>query len=160
MAANMKTLEEEKQFVEELGISIEKLGAPPLQSRVISLLIMRTPEGVPFDEIVEFLGASKSSVSSALNLFLQLKHVVYYTKPGDRKRYFKVPFSSFWLSDFENKIKDIDSIISILVKLSIFRGDENSELQKNLSNSKLLLKRIQTLALQEIEKFKDELKMD
>jgi HTH-type transcriptional regulator, glycine betaine synthesis regulator len=60
------------------------------------------PDGMTFDDIVKFLNASKSSISNSLNYFLQRNRIVYFTKPGDRKRYFKIPFSSFWLKDLES----------------------------------------------------------
>ena len=153
----MKTELEEKEFVEEIGLLIEKFGIAPLQSRVISLLLARMPDGITFEEIVNFLGASKSSISTALKFFLQLKHIVYYTKPGDRKRYFKLTFSEFWLSDIERKIKEVDSIILIIEKLKMFNEGFNNKLVKNLDDSKDLFHRIQTMALREIDIFRAEI---
>ena len=156
----MKTETEEKQFVEEVGVLIEKLNTPPLLSRVVALLIMRMPEGVTFEEIVNFLNASKSSVSSALKFLIQMKHIVYYTKPGDRKRYFNIPFSGFWLSDTERRTKEVDSIVFIIEKFRDFKKHDNPEMETDLNNFINLLRRIQSLALKEIEKFKIEVYND
>ena len=153
----MKTIEEEKQFVEEIGIIIENLGGQPLLSRVISLLIIRMPEGITFEEIVEFLGASKSSISSTLNFLLQMKRITYFTKPGDRKRYFQIPVSEFWLTDIEKKIQEVDSIILMIEKVKKFKKYENNKLEEYLDNHLILMQRLQKMALNEIEKFKVEI---
>lgn len=81
---------EKKEAVESLGIHIEKrTQVAPLAARIQALMILSTDEGKTFDEIVAFTEASKSSVSSNLNLLLQIKSVEYFTIPGDRKRYFR-----------------------------------------------------------------------
>lgn len=81
---------EKKEAVETLGIHIEKRHQiAPLAARIQALMILSTDEGQTFDEIVTFTEASKSSVSSNLNLLLQIKAVAYFTIPGDRKRYFR-----------------------------------------------------------------------
>src|SRR5699024_12490942 len=46
--------------------------------------------GHSFDEIVELSQASKSSVSTNINLLLNNGSVEYFTKPGERKRYFRL----------------------------------------------------------------------
>jgi DNA-binding transcriptional regulator GbsR (MarR family) len=150
----MKSLIDEKNFVEEIGITIENMGMPPMQSRILGLLILRMPEGVSFDEIVEFLGASKSTVSSALKIFMQMKQISYYTKPGDRKRYFKIPFSSFWLADLEAKIKSFEQIHQILDMIKNFKEDLEPELARTMADASKLFTRIQAMALTEIEQFK------
>lgn len=152
----MKTIEEDKQFVEEIGVQLESLGASPLQSRIIGLLILHTPEGLTFDEIVEFLGASKSSVSTALNFFLSSKHIVYFTKPGDRKRYFKIPFNNLWLEDFEKKVKGIDNIIDVMTKSMNYRKDDTTGFVSESRDMMELLKRVQKKALKEISQFRIE----
>lgn len=152
----MKSLDEKKQFVEETGVLIEQLGPPPLQSRIIALLALNTPDGVPFEEIVEFLHASKSSISNAINFLLSAKAIIYFTKPGDRKRYFKVPFSSTWLDDFEKKVRGIDTIIELINKFNLFKEGEDLDFEKESSEIKELMRRIKIMAIKEIEKFRIE----
>ena len=62
----------------------------PLAARIFSMLILSDPEGICFDEFVEGLDASKSSVSTNLQLLQAAGRIVYFTKPGNRKRYFKI----------------------------------------------------------------------
>src|SRR5690625_2863635 len=80
---------EKKEAVESIGLHIEKrTQIAPLAARIQALLILCSDKGKTFDEIVEFTQASKSSVSSNLNLLLQMQSAEYYTVPGDRKRHF------------------------------------------------------------------------
>jgi len=81
---------EKKEAVESIGLHIEKrTQIAPLAARIQALMILNSDKGMTFDEIVAFTQASKSSVSSNLNLLLQMKSSEYYTVPGDRKRYFR-----------------------------------------------------------------------
>lgn len=154
----MKTLEEEKQFVEDIGILVERFGAQPLVSRMIALMVLRIPEGVAFEEFVEFLGASKSSISSGINFLMQMKHVVYFTKPGDRKRYFKIPFSQFWIADVEKKINEFDNVFLIMDIVKDFKKGANPQFDLSIDNARIFMKRLQILIKKEIKKFKDEMK--
>lgn len=87
-------LEEKKtreKLVEELGVCFEKnRQLPPLAARIYVLLMLSPRSGYSFDEVVELSQASKSSVSTNVNLLLSNGSVEYYTKPGDRKRYFRL----------------------------------------------------------------------
>lgn len=93
----MSDLQKEKEeLIEMFGIHFEnnhKL--PPLGARILANLVVDSCRcGITFEDLVERLGASKSSVSTNLNLLQQLGKISYYTLPGDRKKYFKSsPFS-------------------------------------------------------------------
>ncbi|MCO5249762.1 MAG: hypothetical protein M9887_12535 [Chitinophagales bacterium] len=81
---------EKESLVEEIGLYFEKkYKMSPLTSRIYTLLILCSNEGYTFDEIVEFTNSSKSSVSNSLNLLTETGGAEYYTKPGERKRYFR-----------------------------------------------------------------------
>jgi len=84
-----------KQKVEELGVMLERFGRTPLEARIFAFLLIAEPPHKSFDEIREFLGASKSAVSNALNFFLREKTVAYKTFSGDRKRYFYINASEW-----------------------------------------------------------------
>jgi len=99
-------IEEQKSLVEELGVYFHNLeDMSPLSARIFSLLILIGEEGTCFDELVENLGASKSSISVNLNL-LQTKGVIrYFTRTGDRKRYFIIS-EDYIINRLESKIKE------------------------------------------------------
>ena len=60
----------------------------PVAARILSILILTGKKGMTFEELVENLSASKSTISTHLNNLQQIDRVMYFTKSGDRKKYF------------------------------------------------------------------------
>lgn len=79
---------ERRNLIEELGVHMERKNLPPLAARIMATLILSGKKGVTFDELVNDLHAGKSSISTHLDHLQQTARVEYFTKPGDRKRYF------------------------------------------------------------------------
>lgn len=79
-----------KKQVEDMGVVFEKMGRSPMVGRVYAYLMLAEPPYKSFDEIREFLLASKSAISNALNALMKEGAVDYMTFSGDRKRYFKL----------------------------------------------------------------------
>ena len=64
---------------------------PPLAAKIYSFLIFDFDRnGVSFDEFIEIFAASKSSVSSNLNLLLNLNIISDFNKIDERKRFFVI----------------------------------------------------------------------
>ena len=80
--------EKKKKLVEDLGVHLEKENLAPIAARIMATLILSGKKGVTFDELVCELHAGKSSISTHLDNLQQSSRVRYFTKPGDRKRYF------------------------------------------------------------------------
>jgi len=123
----MKTASEQhKELIEEIGMGVEeRAGLSPLASRIYALLTMSSENGLTFDEIKETIEASKSSISVNINVLLQLKYIEYYTKPGDRKRYFKVS-KYFQLKFLELYLESLEKQITLVDKINSY----NKEFQK------------------------------
>ena len=82
---------EKKELIEQLGILMEKKHQlAPLAARIISTLVLNGKQGVTFDQFVNELQASKSSISTHLDHLQSSRKIQYFTKPGDRKRYFVI----------------------------------------------------------------------
>lgn len=78
-------------LIEELGVIIERKDQlAPVAARIMSTLILTGQEGITFDRLVQDLNASKSTVSTHLDQLQTINKIKYFTKPGDRKRYFIV----------------------------------------------------------------------
>lgn len=91
MANSSELLKIKKQLIEEMGVYFESQDIlSPLSSRIFAYLALTGNSGASFDEIVEELEVSKSSVSTNLQLLQTMGRIGYYTKPGDRRRYFKI----------------------------------------------------------------------
>lgn len=83
-------MKEKEKLIEEIGVYFEKSHLlPPLTARILALLILCPRDGHSFDDVVELTKSSKSSVSTSINLLLQNGSIEYFTKHGDRKRYFR-----------------------------------------------------------------------
>ncbi|MDG3583165.1 GbsR/MarR family transcriptional regulator [Galbibacter pacificus] len=129
-----------KELIEEMGVYFESQDIlSPLSSRIFALLALVGYDGVTFDEIVEELEVSKSSVSTNLQLLQSMGRISYYTKPGDRKRYFKIS-----VNDMVNRLDDkIDSwqkerklhekVANYRKEIIAISNKTNSEIQKDLS---------------------------
>lgn len=99
---------------------------PPLASKIYSYLIFdfeRT--GISFDEFVEIFSASKSSVSSNLNLLLNLKIITDFTKIDERRRFFVMneKYMKIRLEEIINKMEEELKILNKLKNLHPGNGD-------------------------------------
>lgn len=78
-----------EKLVERLGVHLEnKEQIAPLAARILSKLILIGKKGITFEDLVCDLGASKSTISSHLTNLQATQRVTYFTKSGDRKKYF------------------------------------------------------------------------
>lgn len=154
----MDAKKEKEEIIELFGVHFEThYNIPPLASRILGTLILDScKSGITFEELVERTGASKSSVSTSLNLLLKMEKIVYYTVPCDRKKYFKPSalserFSNYMkMIDFEKKI--VDRVIAYREKTA-----ECSAEQCNLKTStayKEHILEVEQLMERTIQKFK------
>ncbi|MDV6169616.1 hypothetical protein R1T16_14360 [Flavobacterium sp. DG1-102-2] len=144
----MSDLEKDREeLVELFGVFFETIHhLPPLGARIFANLIVDS-QGKPttFDELVERMGASKSSVSTNLNLLLKMGKISYFTLPGDRKKYYKpTPFSD----RFGNYLKMIELEKELIVKMTAFR--DKSSCPKSKSDIEMV--RVYEQHLLEMEK--------
>lgn len=107
------TLQKKQEQVEAMGVFFEKAGYSPMAGRVFSCLLLAEPPYQDFYQIQEFLSASKSATSNALNLLMKEGTVDYLTFSGDRKRYFRVNLDKWLLSAFQ-RVKAVGSLNQLL----------------------------------------------
>lgn len=72
----------------ELMEAEEKL--PPMAARIYATLIFTSREGLTFDQLVQSVQGSKSTVCNHIQSLREKDLLSDYTKPGERKRYFIV----------------------------------------------------------------------
>lgn len=118
---------EKMRLIEETGVLFEQThDLTPLAARINVIMILSPNNGYTFEEIVEITKASKSSVSTQLNLLMQLNRVEYFTKSGDRKRYFRA--SKVYLKfRLEELLEKIQKEMELAEKLSKFNKDHNPD---------------------------------
>ena len=103
---------------------------PPLAAKIYSFLIFDFDRnGVSFDEFIEIFAESKSSVSSNLNLLLNINIISDFNKIDERKRFFVINEKHMRIR-FEEIIEKMERELSILHKLKDFRQPQNDEALK------------------------------
>lgn len=130
-------MEEEKQeIIEMFGVHFEKLfNIPPLAARILGTLIIEgCKSGLTFDDLVEKMHASKSSISTNLNLLQKMDKINYFTVSGDRKKYFKAAPLSERLNNY---LVLVNSEKVLIDKIISYREKNNtcSQEEINLQNS-------------------------
>lgn len=149
---------EKEELIEMFGVHFEsQLNIPPLGARILGLLIIDSCKaGITFEDLVERMGASKSSVSTNINLLLKLGKIVYYTLPGDRKKYFRPSPLSERLTGYMKMIafeKEIVNKMLVYRKKTASCNAEMCSLEKTRAY-KLHVEEIEQLVLKSIERFK------
>nr|WP_322623276.1 hypothetical protein [uncultured Flavobacterium sp.] len=147
-----------EELIELFGIHFENIGhLPPLGSRILSTLILDScTRPYTFEDLVEQMGASKSSISTNLNLLLKMGKITYYTLPGDRKKYYR---PSAFSERFDNYLKMIAFEKEIMEKMLDYRRKtvtcqaEKFELEKSLAYKEHILE-MEALLNKTIEKFR------
>jgi len=117
--------ERKKLLVEKYGAFMEKHEKmAPISARIFATLFIGVDdgEGETFDGLVSFLGASKSTISTNLQLLTKAGHITYFTKPGERKKYFVLSPESF-LSRIEEEMLLYKKEYEIVSEVVDYRHD-------------------------------------
>ena len=149
---------EKQELIEMFGVHFEHLyNIPPLAARILAVLIVDgCKSGLTFEVLVEKMKASKSSVSTNLNLLLKTEKIEYFTLIGDRKKYFKAaPLSQ----RLKNYLSLVDSEKNLIDRLLTYRKNNVSCVQEeiNLQNGlayKEHILQVEELLINTINKFK------
>ncbi len=122
---------EQKELIERIGVFYEQQGLPPAVARVIGLLMVSDQLELTFEEIYTLLKISKSAASNAINLLLNTHRIEYITKPGDRRRYFKVRFEQ-WEKMLKERMQFFSSHVSLLKEIQSQRTPKTREFNAKL----------------------------
>ncbi|AVR44693.1 transcriptional regulator [Christiangramia fulva] len=124
--------EKKKKLIEEIGVLFEQThDLTPLAARINVIMILSPNEGHTFEEIVQITGASKSSVSTQLNLLLKLNRAEYFTKTGERRRYFRAS-KQYVKMRLQDHLQKIQKELELFEELTQYNKENNPEkFQKN-----------------------------
>ncbi|MEM7416211.1 MAG: MarR family transcriptional regulator [Gemmatimonadota bacterium] len=123
----MKPLDEAQlDLIERIGVLHDHMGKRPAAGRILGLLLVAPQAELTFEEIREALGLSKSATSTSLQLLQDVGSVVYRTRPGDRKRYFRKNFED-WERQFIQRGMTYFDIRFLLAEAIDLRGDQDRE---------------------------------
>lgn len=134
---------DEKIFQDAVKFYGTIFNIPPLASKIYAYLLFDFEKvGVTFDEFVEVMSASKSSVSTSLSLLLNAQLIVDHNKMDERKRYFFIN-DEYKKIRFEKIVQKMKDELKLLDDLDSFRKDhdydnsERTEVYKSLLNKNI-----------------------
>ena len=85
-----KLSEQERTFIENVGIGFEQTGMPRMAGRVFGWLLISNPPYQSPSELAEVLLASKGSISTTIRLLTQVGLVERFVIPGERHDHFRL----------------------------------------------------------------------
>ena len=89
--------EELQNFVERMGLTMERTGASRTLGRILALLIV-AEEPLSLTQMAEILRVSKASISTNARLCEQTGLVLRVSLPGDRRTYYEILPGAFEMS--------------------------------------------------------------
>jgi len=101
--------DKKQAFVEQIGLYFEGLGLTRVAGRVIGWLLVCDPPHQQQPELVEALGASKSSISVALKDLTTLYLVERLTLSGDRRTYYRTS-NDMWSRSFRGRMHQVTEL--------------------------------------------------
>ncbi len=112
---------DEKIFQDAVKFYGTVFSLPPLASKIYSYLLFDYEKvGITFDEFVEVLSASKSSVSTSISLLLNAQLIVDHNKMDERKRYFFIN-DEYKKIRFEKIVQKMQDELKLLDDLNNFK---------------------------------------
>ena len=120
-----------KKLIEKIGVHIEsKEALAPLAARILATLILTGKQGITFEALVTELGASKSTISTHLTTLQATNRITYYTKPGDRKKYFRL-IPDVMIKSMEDMLHTWKSERDLHVEIIEYKQEINKTLTKD-----------------------------
>lgn len=118
-------------LVEKLGVHLEKREQlAPVAARILAYIILTGKKGTTFDEMVQVLCASKSTISTHLNHLQDLKKIIYFTKTGDRKKYFMIN-TDMILQHIDGMVEEWKEVKSLHLEIKDYKETINNKMIEN-----------------------------
>lgn len=122
---------EKEKLIERLGCYLEnKEQLAPLAARIMSKLILKGKQGATFENFVCELGASKSTISTHLTTLQASKRITYFTKQGDRKKYYIISPDAM-IQSITDMLKNWNSERELHLEIMAYKKDTNSNLKED-----------------------------
>lgn len=124
---------EKMRLVEKLGVHLEnREQLAPVAARIMAYVILTGKKGTTFEDMVTILCASKSTISTHLNHLQDLKKIVYFTKTGDRKKYFIIN-KDMIVQHIENMINEWQEVKELHFEIKDYKEKFNTKKAENES---------------------------
>ena len=120
-----------EHLIEKLGVHVEnKEQLAPLAARILATLVLKGRQGETFENLVSELNASKSTIFTHLTTLQALHRITYYTKSGDRKKYFILSPNAL-IQSMDETIQNWKEEHEIHREISNFKVEFNKELPED-----------------------------
>ncbi|GAA4155563.1 hypothetical protein GCM10022217_13700 [Chryseobacterium ginsenosidimutans] len=130
---------DEKIFQDAVKFYGTVFNLPPLASKIYAYLLFDYEKaGITFDEFVEVLSASKSSVSTSISLLLNAQLIVDHNKMDERKRYFFIN-DEYKRIRFEKIVQKMQDELKLLDDLDNFKKNQEDGYNEKIEAYKALL---------------------
>ncbi|AZA54842.1 MAG: transcriptional regulator [Chryseobacterium sp.] len=130
---------DEKIFQDAVKFYGTVFNLPPLASKIYAYLLFDYEKvGITFDEFVEVLSASKSSVSTSISLLLSSQLIVDHNKMDERKRYFFIN-DEYKKIRFEKIVQKMKDELKLLDDLNNFKKVKDDGYDEKIEAYKALL---------------------
>jgi DNA-binding transcriptional regulator GbsR (MarR family) len=130
---------DEKIFQDAVKFYGTVFNLPPLASKIYAYLLFDYEKvGITFDEFVEVLSASKSSVSTSISLLLNAQLIVDHNKMDERKRYFFTN-DEYKRIRFEKIVQKMQDELKLLDDLDNFKKNHDDGYNEKIEAYKALL---------------------
>lgn len=104
-----------REFVEEVGVLMDRFGLPRMAGRVMAMLMMSENPITSINDLSEELQASKASISTAARLLENRGIVEKIGVPGDRKDYYRISQHSF-SRIMQQRIGEVRQFKNLMIK--------------------------------------------
>jgi DNA-binding transcriptional regulator GbsR (MarR family) len=105
--------EDERAFVEDLGIYFEGMGAPRMAGRIVGRLLVADPAEQSSAQLMRYLDASKASISTNTRYLIQLGLIERVGVPGERIDHFRLRRNGF-VRFMQTRIRQVGTIRELL----------------------------------------------
>ena len=120
-----------------VGFFIDIYHLPPLSAKIYAYLTFDfCNAGVTFDELIDILKASKSSISSNLNLLQSNGYIIAINKIDERKRFFIIN-PDYVTIRFDGLIEKLEKEKDIVNDIRKFRSEKCTKGDSTLYNEKV-----------------------
>lgn len=121
---------QKKLLVEKFGQHIETRDRiAPIAARIYATLLLEE-KGLTFEELVKFLQASKSTISTNLRELTKTGRITSFTKPGDRKKYHIISGRGIEEA-IKNDIESYKVELQLLNEIIQFKIDSNLDFDQD-----------------------------
>lgn len=118
-------------LIEKMGVHLEnKEQLAPLAARILASLVLKGRKGETFESLVTELKASKSTIFTHLTTLQASHRITYYTKSGDRKKYFILSPNAL-IQSMDETIQNWKVEHDIHMEITNYKMDFNKELPKD-----------------------------